>query len=115
MDEGASADYDEANTMVFASSWTTFEEERIELWVMYTNLKGVRIGLPADMFPVENRARAENDHPRRNQILWSDLSSEQKTKLMLRRRRAASPIAPGEVKELEYALTEIWGPDPISL
>lgn len=44
-------DLPEMKKSVFVSCWTASEEESIPLWKMYgSNLKGVRIKLPTDMF-----------------------------------------------------------------
>ena len=40
------------NSSSFVSCWTEDKVENIALWKMYTDLKGVRIGLDKDMFVV---------------------------------------------------------------
>ena len=99
--------------MVFASCWTASEGEMIELWSLYTNLNGVRVGLPIKMFPFTDLAHSDSGELNQKQISWGDLTADQKQKLMLRRRRSASPSPRGQPKELYYALNEIWGPEPI--
>jgi hypothetical protein len=98
VDEGASADYDKANTMVFASCWTSSNVERIDLWSLYSDFRGVRIGLSSDMF-----------------AQWNDLADNQKNALMLERRPAAD-AAPGSFKfaRMYYALGNVRGPDEVN-
>jgi hypothetical protein len=112
VDEGASADYDEAHTMVFASCWTASEDERIELWSLYTNLRGVRIALPSDMFRIsDDEDSGINNIHNRKRIAWSDLTGDQKKGLILKRRRAAGSFLHPQPNTLSYVLPEIWGPE----
>lgn len=41
---------DRLKKMAFVSCWTEEDQENISLWSLYTQMKGVRISLPQDMF-----------------------------------------------------------------
>ena len=49
-EEAISKDLQNSNTTQFVSCWTANQRESIPLWNMYTKMKGVRIGMPTDMF-----------------------------------------------------------------
>lgn len=48
--EGKSADLKGSEHLVFCSSWTAHKRDTIPLWKMYTDLEGVRIKAPINMF-----------------------------------------------------------------
>lgn len=52
--EGKNADFAHAEKLVFSSSWTASELDTIPMWSLYTNLKGVRLKLPSDLFNSKN-------------------------------------------------------------
>jgi hypothetical protein len=48
--EASSADLLSSNTTQFVSCWTDDPSEQLPLWELYTKMRGVRIGLPTNMF-----------------------------------------------------------------
>jgi hypothetical protein len=48
--EAVTADFSDAQTLVFASCWTSQSTESLPLWDLYTKCKGVRIEMPTLMF-----------------------------------------------------------------
>jgi len=49
-DDGSTRDLPKSASTQFVSCWTSQTEESVPLWSMYTDFRGVRIGLPVDMF-----------------------------------------------------------------
>jgi hypothetical protein len=48
--EAMTADFSDAQTLVFASCWTSQSKESLPLWDLYTKCKGIRIEMPTLMF-----------------------------------------------------------------
>ena len=53
--EGVTSDINGSEEMIYCSSWTAHEKDTIPLWKMYTNLIGVRLRMPVNMFCGDNR------------------------------------------------------------
>lgn len=50
--EGKTEDLKGSENLVFCSSWTAHKQDVIPLWKMYTDLEGVRIKMPSNMFNI---------------------------------------------------------------
>jgi len=48
--EGKGHNFKQAEHFVFSSSWTVAERDTIPMWKMYSDLKGVRLKFPGDLF-----------------------------------------------------------------
>jgi hypothetical protein len=48
--EGKTPDFQQAERMIYSSSWTANSSDTLPMWKMYSDLCGVRISLPPDMF-----------------------------------------------------------------
>jgi|GEM_PF-1903114 len=61
--EALSKEYPNASTFVFTSCWTDVSSENLPLWIIYTNLHGVRIKMPRCMFKGrhDNHKRTTNE------------------------------------------------------
>ncbi len=48
--EGTHLKFKYLNENIYASSWTSEANESLPMWKIYSNLKGVRIKMPIDLF-----------------------------------------------------------------
>lgn len=70
--EAMTEDFSDAQTLVFASCWTSQSTESFALWNLYTKCKGVRIEMPTLMF----KGRHDNHKVTTNDIYYEIMGAD---------------------------------------
>ena len=72
--EGNLQNFKNFRKFVFSSSWTAEKRDAIPMWKMYSDLKGVRIRMPIDLFCEKEELRLKKI--KNSYILISDLNKD---------------------------------------
>jgi len=73
--EGYLNNFPDTKKYVFSSSWTAEKRDEVPLWKMYSNLQGVRIRMPIDLFNSSESMKIRK-LPGNNYLIQSKLTEE---------------------------------------
>jgi hypothetical protein len=72
--EGHSSLFLDARQSIFATSWTAEYLDELPMWKMYTDLKGVRLRMPIDLFDHKNALKVVKMNRSNNFLIQSELN-----------------------------------------
>ncbi|WP_424831163.1 hypothetical protein [Ruegeria sp.] len=99
--EGKTSDFQHAERMIYSSSWTANASDTLPMWKMYSDLRGVRICLPSEMFDTQAPIESGNWPPAT--INYAELKNPPRPKM--------NCLWNGE--QLVGELKQIMGPDKV--
>lgn len=99
--EGGAHDLDGSEYLMFCSSWTAHDKDVIPLWKMYTDLQGVRIKLPSNMFDISSDIKRGSWG--KSEINYADLTTD----------ITATSVGRLGEHRIVNKIRQILGPDPI--
>ncbi|SFT43743.1 Protein of unknown function [Pseudovibrio denitrificans] len=98
--EGIALNFKNSAKQIYCSSWTKRHDDFIPMWRMYSDLDGIRLSLPEEIFKVRGQTQApESMKP----VRYNYLSNEVQV----------TEVNSKDSKTSEVGLGQLCGPDPV--
>ena len=103
--EGHNSLFTNSRKNVFSSSWTAEFKDELPMWKMYTELKGVRLRMPIDLFNHTDKLEVVKMGRMDDFMIKSDLNQTYKIEIDLSNFN--------EIKEKTFEVKSVYGPSKV--
>lgn len=105
--EGYSSLFLDSRQCVFATSWTSEERDELPMWKIYSNLSGIRLRMPIDLFDHIGNFKVVKMERANNFLIKSDLNKSYKIE------RQPLPYEVKKSSDKDFVSNCVYGPSKV--
>lgn len=105
--DGFSGVYSNSRMNIFSSSWTSEKRDELPMWKIYSDLKGVRLRMPIDLFNYSDNLNVVKLNNGKNYLIKSHLNKAYTIE------RKALPNENKKVAKIDFQTKSVFGPTQI--